>query len=583
MNEAAAGKAVFARFEAVTKHFGTADPALDAVTGSIFSGEITGLVGPDGAGKTTLIRLLTGLMLPEAGSIDVLGHDSRRDSAAIQAAIGYMPQRFGLYEDLSVIENLRLYADLRGLPRRERPAVFEHLLTFTDLKRFTDRLAGRLSGGMKQKLGLACALLKKPRLLLLDEPGVGVDPISRRDLWQMVANLAAEGIGVVWSTAYLDEAEACDRVLLLDKGKLLFAGPPRELTGRVAGRVVRVSGIDGRRRQALAHLLDDPAVTDGVIQGASLRLVLRPGEGAPADRLGAVPAEARVTTVAPRFEDAYVDHLGGGPGGRSVLAEAWHAPAATDGRPVIEAHGLTKRFGDFTAADRISFDIGRGEIFGLLGPNGAGKSTTFKMLCGLLKPTAGEGHVAGFNLRRDAAEARNRLGYMAQKFSLYGDLSVGQNLDFFAGVYGLSRARRRERTALMVSIFDLGAHLGQSAKELPLGLKQRLALACAVIHEPEALFLDEPTSGVDPITRREFWTHINGLVEKGVTVLVTTHFMDEAEYCDRISLIYRGQSIALGSPDDLKASVATAALADPTMEDAFVELVRRSDAMRSES
>jgi ABC-2 type transport system ATP-binding protein len=247
-----------------------------------------------------------------------------------------------------------------------------------------------------------------------------------------------------------------------------------------------------------------------------------------------------------------------------------------EGKPVIEARGLTKRFGDFTAAADITFSVPRGQIFGLLGPNGAGKSTTFKMLCGLLKPSGGEGLVAGFDLRRDTAQARNHLGYMAQKFSLYGDLSVKQNLDFFAGVYGLSGARKQARIALMTEIFDFGPQAGFAAKDLPLGLKQRLALACAVMHEPEALFLDEPTSGVDPITRREFWSHINGLVEKGVTVLVTTHFMDEAEYCDRISLIYHGRSIAMGSPDELKASVANAANPDPTMEDAFIALVQGS-------
>ncbi|KEC74252.1 UNVERIFIED_ORG: ABC-2 type transport system ATP-binding protein [Rhizobium esperanzae] len=563
------------RIDAVTKCFGDAPPALDAVSGTIAGGAITGLVGPDGAGKTTLIRLMTGLMLPDAGTVGVLGFDTRKNAAGIQAAIGYMPQRFGLYEDLSVQENLDLYADLRGLPKSERAGAFDELLTFTDLKRFTGRLAGKLSGGMKQKLGLACALLKKPRLLLLDEPGVGVDPISRRDLWKMVENLTKEGIGVLWSTAYLDEAEACDHVLLLNQGKLLFSGKPIEMTERVDNRVFRVSGVTGRRRQVLAELLQADGVVDGVIQGEAIRLVAardkKPDIGKAGDGASLAPAP-------PRFEDAFVDMLGGGPGGRSRLAEA-QAPLTAEGdRPVIEARGLTKRFGDFTAADDISFDIRRGEIFGLLGPNGAGKSTTFKMLCGLLKPTGGEGRVAGFDLRRDAAEARNQLGYMAQKFSLYGDLSVMQNLEFFAGVYGLCGQRRRERIQLMADIFDFGRHAREAAKDLPLGLKQRLALACAVMHEPRALFLDEPTSGVDPITRREFWTHINGLVEKGVTVLVTTHFMDEAEYCDRISLIYRGRSIALGSPDELKARVATKEQPDPTMEDAFIALVQQSEA-----
>lgn len=568
---------VLVQLDGVVKRFGDGAPALAGVSGDIRGGEITGLVGPDGAGKTTLIRLMTALMQPDAGSLTVLGHDTRTAGPAIQAAIGYMPQRFGLYEDLTVQENLDLYADMRGLPRRERPAVFDELLTFTDLKRFTGRLAGKLSGGMKQKLGLACALIRKPRLLLLDEPGVGVDPISRRELWKMVENLTSEGIGVVWSTAYLDEAEACDNVLLMNSGELLYAGTPKGLTDRVAGRVHRLTGIEGSRRKLLAGLLDDEAVVDGVIQGEAIRLVLK--DGAAGDELVARTGNgsARLLPASPRFEDAFVDILGGGPGGHSALAKAQAIRPLGDGKPVIEARGLTKRFGDFTAADRISFDIPRGQIFGLLGPNGAGKSTTFKMLCGLLKPTEGEGRVAGFDLRRDAAEARNRLGYMAQKFSLYGDLSVSQNLAFFAGVYGLGRAKRRERTDMMLEVFDLGSHAATSAKDLPLGLKQRLALAAAVMHEPEALFLDEPTSGVDPITRREFWTHINGLVEKGVTVLVTTHFMDEAEYCDRISLIYRGKSIALGSPDDLKAKVASADRPDPTMEDAFIALIEQSD------
>jgi len=565
----------FVRIEGVSKTFGAAGPALDNITAAIKGGEITGLVGPDGAGKTTLIRLMTGLLLPEAGRLTVLGFDTQREPARIQAAIGYMPQRFGLYEDLSVEENLTLYADLRGLPQAERASVFDELLTFTDLKRFTARLAGKLSGGMKQKLGLACALLKKPRLLLLDEPGVGVDPISRRDLWKMVKDLTKEGIGVVWSTAYLDEAEACTSVLLLNQGKLLFTGPPRDLTLRVEGRVFKVTGMEGRRRPLLASLLDRPGVIDGVIQGEAIRLVIAEKTGAKA-LAGDLAPSAKLATTPPRFEDAFVDMLGGGPGGQSKLAEA--TKPHQDANPhVIEAKGLTKRFGDFTAAKDITFDIKRGEIFGLLGPNGAGKSTTFKMLCGLLKPTEGEGRVAGFDLRRDSAEARNRLGYMAQKFSLYGDLSIGQNLDFFAGVYGLKGDAKRTKIRLVTEIFDFAAHAGQSAKDLPLGLKQRLALACAVMHEPEALFLDEPTSGVDPITRREFWTHINGLVEKGVTVLVTTHFMDEAEYCDRISLIYRGQSIALGSPDDLKAKVATRDNPDPTMEDAFIALVQGSE------
>jgi len=577
MSAAGVDSAPFVRLTAVTKRFGRAPPALDGIDGIVRGGRITGLVGPDGAGKTTLIRLMTGLMLPDEGTVEVLGYDTRRQPAAIQAAVGYMPQRFGLYEDLSVQENLELYADLRGLAKGERDRTFAELLQFTDLARFTTRLAGKLSGGMKQKLGLACALLRKPQLLLLDEPGVGVDPISRRDLWRMVENLSEEGIGVIWSTAYLEEAEACDHVFLLNQGRLLFSGPPRDMTARVEDRVFRLSGTNGRRRHRLARLLEREGVVDGVIQGEAIRLVMKPGVTPPLVE-DENAASGRTAATPPRFEDAFIDMLGGGPGGRSKLAETQRSFAVEDGKPVIEARGLTKRFDDFTAAADITFDIPRGEIFGLLGPNGAGKSTTFKMLCGLLKPSAGEGRVAGFDLRRDAPEARNRLGYMAQKFSLYGDLSVIQNLNFFAGVYGLSGVKKRERIELMKEIFDFRPILDLSAKDLPLGLKQRLALACAVLHEPEVLFLDEPTSGVDPITRREFWTHINGLVEKGVTVLVTTHFMDEAEYCDRISLIYRGRSIALGSPDEMKSRIVREDLPDPTMEDAFIALIGASEA-----
>jgi ABC-2 type transport system ATP-binding protein len=561
--------------DGIVKRFGGDPPALRGVSGSVLAGQITGLVGPDGAGKTTLIRLMTGLMLPDQGKLEVLGFRTHEHAERIHAAIGYMPQRFGLYEDLTVMENLRLYAELRALPAAEQPHVMRELLAFTDLARFTDRFAGKLSGGMKQKLGLACALLRKPRLLLLDEPSVGVDPISRRELWRMVSRLKDEGVAVVWSTAYLDEAEACDHVLLLNEGQLLFDGPPDQLTARVKGRVFRVTGIEGRRRAVLVDVLSSPGVIDGVIQGEAVRVVVGrdAGQPRPPDSAG---ASARIAPTAPRFEDAFIDELGGGPGGHSRLAAAVSPREHSEGA-VIEARGLTKRFGDFTAASGITFSIPRGEIFGLLGPNGAGKSTTFRMLCGLLKPTEGEGRVAGFDLRRDTAAARGRLGYMAQKFSLYGDLSMGQNLDFFAGAYGLSGARKREQIQLLIEVFDLGHHLDSPAKLLPLGFKQRLALACAVIHEPEALFLDEPTSGVDPITRREFWTHIHGLVEKGVTVLVTTHFMEEAEYCDRISLVYRGRSIALGSPDELKARVAGPQRPEPTMEDAFIALIEASE------
>jgi ABC-2 type transport system ATP-binding protein len=546
--------------------------ALGGISAEIQAGHITGLVGPDGAGKTTLMRMLAALMTPSEGRISLCGHDVVREPDAIHVLTGYMPQRFGLYEDLSVQENLRLYADLRALDRRESRAIFERLLQFTGLARFEKRLAGKLSGGMKQKLGLACALMARPRVLLLDEPSVGVDPISRRDLWAMVHELADEGMAVVWSTAYLDEAERCDEVLLLDAGKLVYTGAPAQLTSRLRGRSYRVRGLQGDRRKFLSRALQCDSVCDGVIQGAAVRLVLRDPVDVRELEALAAPVGGTLEQVAPRFEDAFIDLLDGGSGGFSAIAAQMER--ITDSPEVmVECEQLTKRFGDFTATDQVSFAVQRGEIFGLLGPNGAGKSTTFKMLCGLLRPTSGRAEVAGLDLRKSTSEVKLQLGYMAQKFSLYGLMSVQQNLEFFSGVYGLRGELRSSRIEEMVEIFHLQPYLLESPDNLPLGFKQRMALACALMHRPRVLFLDEPTSGVDPITRREFWTHITGLVEKGVTVLVTTHFMDEAEYCDRVALVNRAQLIALDTPDGLKARVQRPDLPEPTMEDAFIELV----------
>lgn len=561
----------------LTKRFG-ATTALDRVSLTLLRGRLNGLAGPDGAGKTTLIRILTGLLGSDSGEIRLDGV-LLAEAVARQGFIGYMPQKFGLYEDLSVLENLRLYAALNGVPKEKERGLFDEMLRFTDLARFSERLAGRLSGGMKQKLGLACALLGRPKLLLLDEPSVGVDPISRRELWSMVGELMEGGMTVLWSTAYLDEAEHCDKVILLDESKKLFEGPPGELTGRLKGRVFLLSEPSGGRRGALRRVLREPFVRDGVIQGGSVRFVTAPElpDGEPqalARKLGGTLAPA-----APRFEDAFIDILGGGPGGESALA-AGLSPLPDDGAVVVEADRLTKKYGSFTAADSISFRIRRGEIFGLLGPNGAGKSTTFKMMCGLARPTSGRALVAGCELGRSGGSVRRRIGYMAQKFSLYDGLSVRQNLAFFSGIYGLSGRAQKAKIEEMVEIFHFQNILDDNSGDISLGHKQRLALACATMHGPDVLFLDEPTSGVSPVTRREFWNHINGIVEKGVTVMVTTHFMDEAEYCDRIALIYRGRAIAVGTPDELRQSVADGGTPDPTMEDAFISLVRRSDRER---
>jgi len=585
--------------EGLGKSFpGMKRPALQGVSGSMLPGRITGLVGPDGAGKTTLIRLLVGLLLPGEGRASVVGFDTRAQAAGIHAICGYMPQKFGLYEDLSVMENLRLYADLRDVKGADREEKFRQLLSFTALEPFTDRLAGKLSGGMKQKLGLACALLGQPKVLLLDEPSVGVDPISRRELWAMVQELLVDGMAVVWSTAYLDEAEKCDDVILLNEGAVLYNGPPDAILDRVRGRVWRIEGIaESRRRAVLTRLQQSGNISDVVIQGASVRLVSGPGAdsfgesetGGDLARSGPASStfgpqgwdsdsdlkDAVWEEAQPRFEDAFIDILGGGPTGESALGASMEEKPPAD-IPAIEAEGLTKCFGSFVAVKDNSFRIARGEIFGLLGPNGAGKSTTFKMLCGLLKPSSGTASIMGIDLGRSSSKARARIGYMAQKFSLYNALSVMQNLKFFSGVYGLSGSVQSRAITMMVSLFNLEPYLGMAAEILPLGFKQRLALACAVMHAPDVLFLDEPTSGVDPVTRREFWMHINAMVQKGVTVMVTTHFMDEAEYCDRIALIYRGENIAAGTPEQLKARVRDTDMPDPSLEDAFIALVRES-------
>ncbi|APC10863.1 putative ABC transporter ATP-binding protein YbhF [Providencia rettgeri] len=557
---------------------GLSAPAVESLTIDIHGGSVTGLVGPDGAGKTTLMRMLAGLLKPDSGKIRVMGLDPIEDSIAMRASLGYMPQKFGLYEDLTVQENLDLYADLRGIVGEERISTYRQLLSFTSLAPFTKRLAGKLSGGMKQKLGLACTLLGKPKVLLLDEPGVGVDPIARRELWQMVHTLADDGMLILWSTSYLDEAQQCKNVLLLNKGKQLYSGAPEVLTQKMAGRSYLLDAPANQKRTVLQNALVLPETTDGVIQGRYIRLILKPN-ASQANLLAALDMSDKklIEAPQPRFEDAFIDLLGGGPSHRSELAAIVPQIPANPQETVIEARNLTKKFGQFAATDRVNFQVKRGEIFGLLGPNGAGKSTTFKMMCALMKPTDGQALVLGMDLKTSSNKVRQHLGYMAQKFSLYGNLKVGQNLKFFSGVYGLHHKQQSSKIQEMVDAFNFTPIINQVTDSLPLGYKQRLALACSLMHEPDILFLDEPTSGVDPLTRREFWLHINGMVDKGVTVMVTTHFMDEAEYCDRIGLVYHGKIIAAGTPDELKQQVVTNDNPDPSMEDAFIGLINRYD------
>ena len=551
--------------------------ALDGVSLRVEPGKVTGLIGPDGAGKTTLMRLAAALLRPDTGSIQALGTDVAHSPLQVQSTVGYMPQRFGLYEDLSVRENLDLYADLQGVPVSQRAERYAELLRMVGLEPFTARLAGRLSGGMKQKLGLACTLVRPPRLLLLDEPTVGVDPVSRRELWSIVYRLVRdEGMSVLLSTAYLDEAERCDLVILLHQGRLLGQGPPSQFSRPLAGHsfLVRVDGLAKRSLQTRLAAL--PGVVDAIIQGERVRVVMREAQPPDLSGLETGSGGTEVRAVDPVFEDAFIsllrtDHAEGGP-----AAPAMPAPAAAAGDgAVISVDGVKRRFGDFYAVKGVSFEVRRGEVFGLLGANGAGKTTTFRMLCGLLPASEGRLQVAGHDLRHAAARARGRIGYMAQRFSLYGNLSVEQNLRFFAGAYGLRRAARRERIRWALDGFELGTYADMASSDLPLGYKQRLAMAAALMHEPDILFLDEPTSGVDPLARREFWHRINLLAEQGVTVLVTTHFMDEANYCDRLLIMADGETLAQGTPAQMKARFRTQALPDPTMEDAFIGLIEQ--------
>ena len=562
----------------VTKRFAD-EPALKDVSLSIRKGTVTGLIGPDGAGKTTLMRLIAGLLVPDNGDISVLGIDVIKDPLKVQHVIGYMPQRFGLYEDLTVQENLNLYADLQALPDAERPARYAALTKLTGLAPFANRLAGKLSGGMKQKLGLACVLVRPPKLLLLDEPTVGVDPVSRRELWSIIYRLVhEENMTALLSTAYLDEAERCNEVILLHKGERLGQGVPAEFSNKLEGRSFQATLPSMNKRALQGRLVRTPGVIDATIQRTGIRIVMQNGMQ---PDLAKFPDGIEIKPVPPRFEDSFI----------SLLREKDGSPTLPEVSPdravdkdfdsdVITVKNITKNFGSFCAVKSISFSVKAGEVFGLLGANGAGKSTTFRMLCGLLPATDGHLSVAGLDLRHAPAKARARIGYMAQKFSLYGDLSVLENLRFFSSAYGLSGKTRRSQIDWALQEFELTHYANSKSKELPLGYKQRLALAAALMHRPKILFLDEPTSGVDPLARREFWHRIAALAEEGVTVMVTTHFMEEAEYCDRLVIMAEGELLAGGTPDELRASVQSEQMPDPTMEDAFIHLIQNRETAR---
>jgi ABC-2 type transport system ATP-binding protein len=576
MNAPAAAVAARNVHKTFRRDTGETVAALAGVSFAARPATLTALVGPDGAGKTTLLRLACGLMMPDEGELEVVGVTVAADPQAVQDRIGYMPQKFGLYEDLSVQENLDLYADLHGVPAAGRREVYPRLMQMTQLEPFRGRLAGKLSGGMKQKLGLACTLVRSPELLLLDEPTVGVDPLSRRELWEIVTRLVHdEGLTVVVSTSYLDEAERCDHAVVMHAGQVLAQGTPDEVTAKAEGRTYMMAppgGVPARSLQA--RLFQDAGVVDAVPEAGEVRVVLASaGDEAVLER---TQGKGAYRAVPPRFEDGFMVLFHAVAGTRQHSAMTLDRPkAAAGGEVAVEVHDLVRTFGDFTAVDHVSFQVRRGEIYGLLGPNGAGKSTTFRMLCGLLPASQGTLRVAGADLRRSRAEARQKLGYVAQKFSLYGQLSVDENLDFFASAYGLRGRRKAERIDWAKQQFDLGQFSRLPSAQLPGGFKQRLAMGTALLHEPEILFLDEATSGADPMARREFWGRITSLSEQGVTVIVTTHFMEEAEYCDRIVILDAGRNLAEGTPAEIRAHAAGTE-GEPTMEDAFIAIVEKS-------
>ena len=584
--------AVVVRARELTRVFSAKGSSVTALSGlnlDIPAGRMTAIVGPDGAGKTTFLRMLCGLLEPTSGSLLVLGRDASREAQDIQNRISYMPQRFGLYEDLSVQENMTLYADLHGVPGPVRKERFARLLEMTDLSRFTARPAGKLSGGMKQKLALACTLVRSPELLLLDEPSVGVDPLSRRELWAIITTMVAkEHLSVLVSTAYMDEAERCAHVLVLHEGRILAQGSPEELRALTAGLCHEADLPDGMKARHLqARLLDRPSlIMDAVPEGRRVRFVIAPewGKDALPAALFTPPSPLSPTlcrAVASRLEDSFMFLLRHREESASLLPETVteEAPtaASAEAETVIEVRDLVRRFGSFTAVASTSFTVRRGEVFGLLGPNGAGKTTTFRMLCGLLPATSGYLRVAGEDLRRAAAQARTRVGYVSQKFSLYGNLSVLENLHFFGAVYGMGPFALRRRIREVLEQFDLAGHEHDMSGALPGGFKQRLSMAVGMLHRPDILFLDEPTSGIDPLARRVFWRRITSLSDEGTTIIITTHFMEEAEYCDRMLIQDAGRVLALGTPDEVRTQGGDA----PSMEEAFIRIVEQSRAERA--
>ena len=530
---------------------------IEAVCGidlDVHRGEIFGLIGPDGAGKTSVFQILGGVMPATAGEAIMLGRSARE----ARSYVGYLTQVFSLYHDLTVAENLRYVGELRRLSDAEIEQRSQRYLRAFGMDQFTMRLAGKLSGGMKQKLSLACALIIEPKILLLDEPTTGVDPVSRREFWDALAELSSAGITIIIATPYLDEAERCNRVGLMFDGRIHQVGTPGELRAHLGLQRLIVRAAELSRAE---DLLDDThQIEDAQRFGDHLDVMVKDasaGEKLTRKTLQSAGIEVEEIKVAsPTLENSFVAML------RHLEDEVRAAPFPVKRRfkeraqdaIAIGARGLSKSFGDFEAVKDISLEVKYGEIYGLLGANGAGKTTTIKMLCGLLEPSGGEAELAGESGSLRSAVVRQRIGYMSQKFSLYDDLTIEENLDFFAGVYRVPFAEREEKKRWVLSFSGLRGRGSQMTGSLPGGWKQRVAFGAAVMHEPSVLFLDEPTSGVDPLARRAFWKMINSFADRGMGILVTTHYLEEAEQCNRLGLMVAGELVAQGAPSDLKAA-----------------------------
>ena len=539
----------------LTKRYGT----LEAVRGIDFEvreREIFGLIGPDGAGKTSTFQILAGVMEATSGDANIFGRPARE----MRSQTGYLTQTFSLYPDLTVKENIRYCGDLRRIPPQEIVDRGNRYLRMFDMDRFGDRLAGKLSGGMRQKLSLICALVPQPRVLLLDEPTTGVDPVSRREFWDVLAHLSADGLTILVATPYLDEAERCHRIAFMHQGRFLELGTPKELCASLGAKRIELRTEDLRKTETILRHLTGSQVDILDVQRFGDRLDLLahdPEEVQPAVRKGLEDAgialdEMRVDD--PTLENVFVAKLRAlGQRTNTLEFPTTHDHRGLRGQVAVGATKLIKQFGDFTAVKNLSLQIRNGEVYGLLGANGAGKTTTIRMLCGLLDPTSGTMELAGTGGNLRAESVRERIGYMSQKFSLYDDLTIRQNLDFFAGVYGVPQQEREEKIRWVLSFSGLEGRQDQITGSLPGGWKQRVAFGAAIMHEPDILFLDEPTSGVDPLARRAFWTMINRLADTGAAILVTTHYLEEAEQCNRLGMMVAGELVAEGTPSGIKS------------------------------